>query len=279
MKIPSQIVVPTDFSPSSTSAVRVAGELATIFHAKVTLLHVFQYVPKHRYKVPVEWMVEIIRADVRNKLVEAKRVLHEAGVEAEVMMLEDGIPAQQILTFVQSFGAPVLVIGTHAVGGMERFVLGSTAEEVLRQANCPVVTVGPHVVALTRNGPLFQKILYATDLSDASLVAVPVLAMLQKQPGTQLRILHVSPDPDSDSKKTQNFDPVRRLLDAHGHEEYVILHGTNAAQAVVNEAERYPADLVVLGVKRTSAFVAHVAPKTAFQIIAAAPCAVLTLSS
>jgi hypothetical protein len=48
---------------------------------------------------------------------------------------------------------------------------------------------------------------------------------------------------------------------------------------VVNEPERYPADLLVLGVKRASAFVAHVAPKIAFQIVAASPCTVLTVSS
>jgi hypothetical protein len=48
---------------------------------------------------------------------------------------------------------------------------------------------------------------------------------------------------------------------------------------VVNEAERQPADLVALGVKRASAFVAHVAPKIAFQIVAASPVAVLTVSS
>jgi hypothetical protein len=79
---------------------RVAGGLAQIFCAKVTLLHIFQYVPKYRYKVPVEWMVEIIRTDVRKKLAEAKRVLNDAGVEVEVMMLEDGFPSQQILTFM-----------------------------------------------------------------------------------------------------------------------------------------------------------------------------------
>ena len=129
------------------------------------------------------------------------------------------------------------------------------------------------------NRPFLQKILYATDFSDASLAAVPVLSALRKSSGAQLRILHVSADPDSGIEKTQRFDSLRRLLGTNESEEYVVLHGTNIAQAVVNEAERYPADLVVLGVKRASAFVAHAAPKIAFQTVAAAPCAVLTVSS
>ena len=63
------------------------------------------------------------------------------------MMLEGAVPAQQIVTFMQSCQNPILVMGTHAVAGMERFLLGSAAEEVLRQARCPVVTVGPHVTS------------------------------------------------------------------------------------------------------------------------------------
>jgi nucleotide-binding universal stress UspA family protein len=115
---------------------------------------------------------------------------------------------------------------------MERFLLGSTAEEILRQARCPVITVGPHVASFSRNDP-FLKILYATDFSDASLAAVPVLSALRKPTAAHLRILHVSADHDSGIEETQRFDSVRRLLGANESEEYVVLHGTNAAQAVV----------------------------------------------
>jgi nucleotide-binding universal stress UspA family protein len=54
-------------------------------------------------------------------------------------------------------------------------------------------------------------------------------------------------------------------LGSNGDEEYLVLDGTNVGQAFVNEAERCPADLVVLGVKRASAFSAHAGPKIAFR--------------
>jgi nucleotide-binding universal stress UspA family protein len=279
MAVPTQIVVATDFSPASMSAARIAAGISQIFNARVTLLHIFEYAPRHRYQVPVGWMLESIRSDVRKKLAEVKEILIEAGVEVEVMMLEGAVPAQQIVTFMQSCQNPILVMGTHAVAGMERFLLGSAAEEVLRQARCPVVTVGPHVASPSMNGQFLRKILYATDFSDASLAAVPVLSTLRNSTAAHLRILHVSSDHDSQIEETQRFDSVRRLLGASASDEYVILHGNGAAQAIVDEAEKYPADLMVLGVKRASAFVAHVAPKIAFQIVAASPCAVLTLSS
>ncbi|HEY4388403.1 MAG TPA: hypothetical protein VGN34_28460 [Ktedonobacteraceae bacterium] len=102
------------------------------------MLHIFQYVPKYRYKVPVEWMVEIIRTDVRKKLAEAKRVLNDAGVEVEVMMLEDGFPSQQILTFMPDCpgersrrNGPQLRRHDCAVRGYLPPIMGAVAQEVI----------------------------------------------------------------------------------------------------------------------------------------------------
>ena len=121
-------------------------------------MHVFQYAPKHRYSVSVEWMSESIRKEAIYKLDEGKRDLQGLGVEAKTAMVE-GDPVQQILGFAQTYQSPILVMGTHAVAGMERFLLGSTAEEVLRTARSPVVTVGPHVSFAAKDSPRIQKIL------------------------------------------------------------------------------------------------------------------------
>lgn len=280
-----QIVVATDFSPASISGLLIANRVARIFQAKVAVLHVFQYVAQHRYTVPVDWMIKTIRHEVQEKLAEDKRSLCEAGIESEVRMIEGGVPAQEILNFAQSCANPLLVIGTHAVGGMERFVLGSTAEEVLRQASCPVMTVGPHVAVPTCINPYFHKILYTTDFSEASLAAVPLVIEFQRRSAASLRILHVSNNTAPQSIAEQRFEPIRKALSEGldhlciGSEEYVISQGEVISQMVVNEADRFPADLLVLGVRRASAYAAHVSPKTAFQIIAAAPCPVLSVSS
>jgi nucleotide-binding universal stress UspA family protein len=280
MAIPNQVVLATDFSPASTIAVSIVSRLARTLKAKVTLLHIFQYVPKHHYVVPVGWMVEIIRKDVQAKLAETKNILSHAGLETEILVLEDGIAAQQILTFVQTCQSPLLVMGTHARGGIERFLLGSTAEEVLRQASCPVVSVGPHVPPVTENSEGFQRILFATDFSEVSIAAIPLTRALQQATGGYLRILHVAKNHASGAEEeSRQFDPLPKGLGVNGVAECVVLHGTNVSQAVMNEAERYPADLVILGVRRASAFASHASPKIAFQIIAASPCAVLTISS
>lgn len=279
MTTPNQIVVATDFSPASDAALSVAGTMAQIFKAKVTLLHIFQYVPKHSYRVPVDWMVEIIRRDVRQKLEETTKILQQSGIETKTIVLEDGNPAQQILSFVQRCESPLLLMGTHAVGGMERFLLGSTAEEVLRQVECPVITVGPHGVSGTENDTGLRKILFATEFTDTSLAAIPFILAVRQASKAHLRVLHVSNKRSSEKTESRQFDPVRKALQGAEDAEYITLHGANVSQAVVDEAERCQADLLVLGVRRAPESAAHLAPKIAFQIIAAAPCAVLTVSS
>ena len=286
MIAPDQIVVATDFSPASTAALRMASRVARLFQAKVSIVHVFQYSPHHRYPVPVDWMVEMIRQDMRVKLDESRLLLTEMNIQTEALMIERGLPAEEILDLSRSCKNPLLVVGTHAVGGMDRFLLGSTAEAIFRQAHCPVMTVGPHVVYKTGDEPQFHKVLYPTDCSAASLVAIPLAMLLRQSSTTSLRVLHViDPDATTNLSPKDLYEPVRKSFEANAVAkedagvEYVSLHGKDIGQAVVNEAERFAADVVILGVRRASAFASHLPPKIAYQIIAAAPCAVLTVSS
>jgi nucleotide-binding universal stress UspA family protein len=131
-----------------------------------------------------------------------------------------------------------------------------------------------------------NRILYATDFSEASLAAVPLLVEFQRLSSGSLRILHVSSHTNPQTvAEEQCFDAIRRFLreglaQIHvGSEEYVISCGEPLSQGVVNEAGRFPADLLILGVRRASAYAARASPEIRFQIIAAAPCPVLSLSS
>jgi len=284
--IPEQIVLATDFSPASSAALETAATIARLFKAKIVIAHVFEFVPRHRYNAPVGWMLESIRADMEAQMNAAKASLTQRGIETETRMIEDGSPSVEILNLAQSYRAPLIVIGTHAVAGMDRFLLGSTAETVLREAACPVITVGPHVRPTGAVDARFDRVLFPTDFSDASRKALPFLGSFRKVSDAALRVLHVQTDLEPEKTLDDElFAPVRDELDDSGGSleglaaEYVSLHGKDVSQAITNEAERFPADLLILGVRRASAFVSHLAPKTAFQVIAAAPCAVLTISS
>lgn len=283
-ELPGEIVVATDFSPSSVAALHVAARLAQTLKARVTILHVFEYVVRHAYKVPVDWMVGEIRKDAVKKLGEIERTLQKSGIDTAIM-IRDGLPTEEIPSFLRAFSKPLLIVGTHAVSGVDRYLLGSTAEEVLRKVSCPVVTVGPHAWSPAASDPRLYKILFATDFSAASLGAIPFLATLCLATNATLRVAHVATDPPSDAEALTLFNPMIETFrqssidNAKIEPEYVVLRGPSVSKALVCEAERSRADLLVLGVRHASSIATHLSPKVAFQTIAAAPCPVLTISS
>lgn len=281
--IPEQVIVATDFSAASDRAVSIAGKLARQFNARLSVLHVFEIVAHHRYQIPVTWMVDAVRRDIKRQLLGKVEELRAAGISAHVALVQNGIAAVEILKYLECQNSALAVIGTHARSGMERFFLGSTAEEVLREARCPVVTVGPHVVAPS-DGRAFRKILYATDCTETSLSAVPLVRTLWDSHGVELTVLHVSTNPSSEPRSDNPvLESIRRALAEHAaagaEPEYVTLHGSDVSQAIVNEAERMEADLIALGVRRGGLCSVRLPPKITFQVIGAAPCAVLTVSS
>ncbi len=282
-ELPNEIVVATDFSPASVAALHVAARLAQALKARVTVLHVSEYIGRHAYKAPVDCMVDEIRKDVMKKLVEIERTLRESGIDAAIM-IRDGLPAEEIPLFLEVFSKPLLLVGTHAVAGMERCLLGSMAEEVLRKVSCPVITVGPPAWSRAALDTYFRKILFATNFSAASLGAMPLIAALCLATSATLRVAHVATDPTSDAEVSVLFEPIIKALrqssigNAKIALECAVLHGSSVSRALICDAKRTEADLLVLGVKRASSIAAHLSPKVAFDTIAAASCPVLTVS-
>lgn len=75
----------------------------------------------------------------------------------------------------------MIVMGTHGRSSVSRAVMGSFAEEVFRQASCPVLTVGPHISKNTERRLGMKQILFATDFSDQSLCALPYAVSLAQE--------------------------------------------------------------------------------------------------
>jgi nucleotide-binding universal stress UspA family protein len=82
-----------------------------------------------------------------------------------------GVPSEVILDYAAEAGVDLVVMGTHGRTGVERFVIGSVAEKVVRRATVPVVTVRAADAAPT--WPPIDRILVPTDGSEASFVALP----------------------------------------------------------------------------------------------------------
>ncbi|NWG86190.1 MAG: universal stress protein [Hydrogenophilaceae bacterium] len=125
------ILLATDGSPFSQAAAKAAGHVARIFGLPVTVVSV----------VVASHSAERRRLAHEAVVAEVAR-LREAGVEAEGRVVE-GRTDEVIVATAEADGADLIVLGTHGRTGLKKILVGSIAERVIGQADCPVLVVKP----------------------------------------------------------------------------------------------------------------------------------------
>jgi nucleotide-binding universal stress UspA family protein len=137
------ILVPVDFSKGSDRAVAQAEQLAQALHAQIELFHAYQLpvfaLPDSTVTVSPTYVSDLTDRAQR-ELNRHRDALLGRGVQASARLLE-GNPADAIVEHAQQIGAAMIVLGTHGRSGFRRFLLGSTAERVVRMSTVPVLTV------------------------------------------------------------------------------------------------------------------------------------------
>lgn len=140
-----KILVPTDFSPHSHEAIRVAAELSRTFAAPLTVMTVYQpliapMVPEGvMFPLPVDLEGDVER--VKERLHQVEREATAAGAGTVTCELRQGAPFEEILASAGEGSYDLIVMGTHGHSGLKHALLGSTSEKVVRKAPCAVLTV------------------------------------------------------------------------------------------------------------------------------------------
>ncbi len=138
--LPKVILVPVDFSENSEQALDYACELAAKVGSTVRLVHAFAAPPKGLQVALSESILENLvkeHYDGLEKLAQARRERASFGEHT----VEVGDPRDTILDTVKALGADLVVMGTHGRRGLTRVMMGSVAEDVIRNAPCPVLVV------------------------------------------------------------------------------------------------------------------------------------------
>jgi nucleotide-binding universal stress UspA family protein len=139
-----RVLAPTDLSAASEAAVRQAAELARRYDARLDLLHVVEQIPT--YDLPGIYQSALPpQAEAASALEQHARDGLEAlaadlslADERVRLLLEHGDAASTIVDHAADEGSDLVVLASHGRTGLERFLLGSVAEKVIRTAPCPV---------------------------------------------------------------------------------------------------------------------------------------------
>lgn len=144
--IPKRILLCSDFSENSKSAREYAEGFAKAFEAELLILHVINTssigCPVLEPGMPVD--IRAILEDIQRSVDKALQLIAEecGGLSRAVKTFSRvGPPAFEIVRFADQEDIGLIVMGTHGWTGFKHLVMGSTAENVVRTANCPVLTV------------------------------------------------------------------------------------------------------------------------------------------
>ncbi|MEZ4256200.1 MAG: universal stress protein [Polyangiales bacterium] len=139
-----KILVATDLSDESISAMAAAKQAAAWSGASVTLVHVFDPMPMvppialaPGYTIGEDVLSEI-RENIQKGLEHLRAEHFGGGATTELKMIEGSNPSHAICSFAKEGGYDLVVIGTHGRRGASRLLLGSVAERVVREAPCSV---------------------------------------------------------------------------------------------------------------------------------------------
>jgi len=138
----TRILVPVDFSPPSSQAVRYATRLAQHFGSEITLLHIVQKTSVAPFPEIPPYLEDIEedfeKAEKALQLLAAEQTLKSSAIHTVV---RTGLAAHEIVEAARDDDSDLIVIATHGYTGWKHLCIGSTTERVVRTAPCPVFVV------------------------------------------------------------------------------------------------------------------------------------------
>lgn len=196
------ILFPTDFTPHARAALKYAAAFARSGGGRVVLFSVQSaQVPLNLLTLPARvleeqenaWLLQL-RTEVRDLLADPLF----AGLEVEPVIVA-GEPAPEIARAVREYEIDLVTVVTHGRKGLTRALWGSTAEEIIAEAPCPVLTIRPPQHDFveyrgSRSEVRLNRVLLATNFRPSSSAATQVATQLASQTGAELHAVYAIGD-------------------------------------------------------------------------------------
>jgi len=274
------ILVLTDSADLSSREVEYAKSIAKADNSELLLVHVDQsgnrITPPEAARTSQSGSLEL----EREQLEQGVATLRAEGFQAHAIWLT-GLLQDEVLSVIKQHEVDLIVFGTHGKSGFERLLLGSDAEAVLRNASCPVLSVGPAVADPGQGLWRPHEVICATtlDSSSAGIAAYAYAIALHYE--AQFMLYHVD---DRGRHKDVDWDAFEQAFRRQIPKEFdpclplrTCLTRTTAGTSIVDLAKERGSDLIVMGARTASLMATHLARGDAAKLLADASCPVLTL--
>src|ERR1051326_7008170 len=294
------VLFATDFSATSEAPLPYASAICRHFGSTLHIVHVLSDTSLLLMTGGVDYvsmatLYEDAHAEAKQKL--EQLALHFEGITHR-NYVRHGQVWKNLAGILEENPVDLIVVGTHGRGGLGKLLLGSVAEDILRHASCPVLTVGPKVCGRAKL-PAFQnhardlapaelemrQIVFATNFAkNAARVAQEAIALAEEF-RARLTLMHVMEDYTQLGRRPGPIQDcvsrLQELVPSDNTLQYlpeIIVDFGAAPERILKVACERETDMIVLGA-RSSADVGttHLPWSSAHHVIANAQCPVLTL--
>jgi nucleotide-binding universal stress UspA family protein len=270
----------TDFSLCSDSALPYVRAIADRYGATVHVVHV---VRKERMIGPLHIPHGDVQAESQAARLAMDNLARSDAFKGVLctQFVERGEVLEAVCKLVSRLRTDLIILGTHGRRGLKYVVLGSLAEQLFRHAACPVLTVGPQVHNRGVAQGRIDRILYATDLSPASLRALDYGLYIARTSYAELILLHAifylgeSPLFDLDESVREARRRLTDLVVKSGVDYQVVVESGRPPDVILTTAEESKADLVIMGAHHAGVASAHAPWAIAHEVVCGTPCPAL----
>ena len=275
-----KILVPTDFSKTSITALETAFDIAKKAGAEIHLLHVVEEASPDSYRVSGEWVKE----DWEERLFTFK-LLEKAKKQLEKLVLDPrfeavkiegqlrlGNPFHGMNAIIAEEKVDLVVMGTRGITNLEGMIIGSNTERVVRHSRCPILTVQKKPSSTN-----FKNIVYATAMSKGEEVFSRIVKRTQQLYNSTIHLVRINTPGDFQRDKVVK-EYMNKFAKSLQLKNFTInvYNDLNEEEGILYFADSIDADLIAMATHGRTGFAHVLAGSIAEDVVNKAKRPVLT---
>ena len=267
------IVVGTDFSEASKAVVEYAATLAMEELRPLQLAYVMPVVPEDSPS-----LLEIQRDELRDQVKATTATLSSSGLAVDGV-LTMGNAAHELVQIANKLDAACIVVGTEGLSGLNRFLLGSVAEAVIRKSDRPVIVVGPQAAKSAKKTLPWKYLMLACDTTRGVTEAARLAGNIALSHHAHLTIFNVK-EGGLENLSEDQFESMEQMMSREAWltvKPQCLIRAGDPAKEIIRMVEDSQADLLVMSVHSGGELLTHLRGGVIAKILRMSRCPAMIL--